>query len=127
MSAQRKNDKNAWYIKLLKLLKLEVTTGSGRINLAGIFVILIFCVIYTAGDTVSYAISAISDTVKSVAIKADIYHPYEADSVFTAAGPVLIGLGLCLLFLYLDEKRKQSINEKLEKDDKDVKSPHEQL
>ncbi len=127
MSTRKKNDKNAWYLKLFGLLKLEFTTQSGRINLGGTVVLMVFCIIYTAQDTISYAISAITDTVKSIALKADIYHPYEADSVFKAAIPVLIGFILCLLYLYLDEKRKQSIKDNIEKESEDVESPHEQL
>lgn len=102
-------EKNTWYVTILKLLKLELASPSGRINLGGMVLLLAFCVLYTAQDAVRHFISATEDIIKSVVLKADIYHPYETDSVFEAVIPFLIGMGLCLLFLYFDMNKKQKL------------------
>ncbi len=107
---EKKND-NAWYLKLLNLLKLETATGSGRINLAGMILLLAFSLIYSANDAIRHLISSVEDTIKSVALQADIYHPYESNSIFEALIPFLIGFAICLIFLYLNEKRKKDITD----------------
>lgn len=110
-------DKNAWYIKLFNLLKLETTTVSGRINLAGTFIVMVFCLLYVAGDGFQYLISSAADTIKSIALNTDIHHPYESNSVVIAAVPVLIVFTFCLIFLCIDDKRKKEL---LSNDKKDT-------
>ena len=103
--------KESWYTELIKALRLETTTPSGRVNLAGVALVALFCLIYTASDGIQYAISAITDMVKTIALKQDIYHPYEGVSVFKATIPIIIAFSLCLLFLIIDSKLKQKISE----------------
>ncbi|MCH5271570.1 MAG: hypothetical protein J1E83_12610 [Lachnospiraceae bacterium] len=123
----KKKDNTAWYIKILRLLKLELVTPGGRVNLAGLFILLLFCLLYTAKNTVNYFISSLSDVVKSIALKSDIYHPYESDSVFKVIVPVSILFVICLGYVYVDEKLKSHIKEKKVKEQKDIKPPHEDI
>lgn len=102
----QKND-NRWYIKLLSLLKLETTTKHGRVNLAGVVIIAMFCLLYAASDVVRHLISATEDTVKSIALKQDIYHKYESASVIGAVMPIVIVFVLCLIFLLWHEHMKK--------------------
>jgi hypothetical protein len=46
----KNNNKNNWYIKLFSLLKLETATRHGRVNLAGVIVVVGFCLLYSASD-----------------------------------------------------------------------------
>ncbi len=101
------NDKNSWYIKLLSLFKLETMTMHGRINLVGVTLIVIFCLLYAASDVVRHVISAVEDVAKSIALQQDIYHEYESASVVKAVIPILIAFSLCLLFLAWHEHRKK--------------------
>lgn len=100
----------AWYEKLFRLLKLETTTPSGRINLAGVVVLVVFCLLYTAQDTINYLISSVSDTIKSVTLHEDIYHPYESTDVLKIFCPILICFSICLIFLYINDKKVREID-----------------
>lgn len=102
------NDQNKWYYKILSLLKLETTTKHGRTNLAGVLIVAIFCLLYTAGDTAGHIISSISDVIKSIVLQQDIYHEYESASVVEAVIPILITFILCLLFLAWHEHNKKN-------------------
>ena len=104
---KKKNDKNSFYIKLLSVLKLETVSMQGRINLIGVVIIAAFCLIYSASDTIRHLISATEDVIKSIALKQDIYHEYESVSVLKATLPIMIAMGLCLLFFVWHEKRKR--------------------
>lgn len=124
------NKKEVWYVKLLKLLKLETTTPSGRVNLAGVLILAGFCVLYTASDSIQFLISSVEDTVKSIALNKDVHNPYENSSVVEAVVPVLIGFALCLFYLYIDEKKKRELNEDKERqdpNDSDVRNPVDNL
>ena len=44
----KSNDKEHWYYNILKLLKLELTTPHGRINLAGIVLLAACVLLYSA-------------------------------------------------------------------------------
>ncbi len=102
------DNQNRWYYKMLGLLKLETTTKYGRINLAGVLITATFCLLYTAGDVAGHLISSISDTVKTLVLKRDIYHEYESTSVIEAVIPILIVFVLCLIFLaWHDYKKKK--------------------
>lgn len=105
MKQNQKSDKFN-LVNILKLLKLEATTVHGRCNLAFVIIVTGFCLLYTAGDTISYTISSISDTVKTIALKEDIHHPYESTSLIHVLIPILAIIILCLLYLYIHEKRK---------------------
>lgn len=118
----RKNKpQTPWYVNLLKILKLETTTPSGRINLAGVFILAIFCLLYTTYDAFMYFVSATSDTIKSINLNQDISHPYKTISVFRAVLPVFLGFVICLFFLWFDNKRR---NEVAQKDKLDVINPN---
>ena len=60
----KSNDKEHWYYNILKLLKLELTTPHGRINLAGIVLLAACVLLYSASDLVKHFISAAADTAK---------------------------------------------------------------
>ena len=109
---------NAWYVNLLKILKLETTTPRGRVNLAGVIILAIFCLIYTGGDVFMHLISTVSDIIKSLGLKKDIYHPYQPTSVIKAVLPVLIAFIICLLFLWLDDKKRNNLQANTEDEDK---------
>lgn len=111
---KNKTPSNAWYVNLLKLLQLETTTPRGRVNLAGVIVLAVFCLIYTGRDVFMHLISTISDIVKSLGLKTDIYHPYQSISVIKAALPVLILFIICLLFLWFDDKKRNNLQAKTE-------------
>lgn len=98
---------NRWYIKLLTLLKLETTSRHGRVNLAGVIIVTMFCLIYSASDVVRHVISAVEDVVKSIALDKDIYHKYESVSVIDAVVPIIIVIVLCLIFLSWHEHMKR--------------------
>lgn len=98
-----------WYYKIIRLLKLEATTPHGRVNLAGTGILLIGVVLYSASDLLKHLISSAADTIKTIRLGVDVFHPYETSSVGKAILPVLIGFGLCLLFLYFQENRKEQI------------------
>ena len=102
--------KDKWYVKLLSLLKLETTSIHGRINLGGVISIAIFCLIYAASDVVRHIISAMENTVKTIALGTEIYHEYESASVLEAVIPVIIAFVLCLVFLMWHEKQKRGRN-----------------
>ena len=106
-----KKSQNEWYVNLLKILKLETSTPSGRINLAGIILLVIFCLAYTARDVILYLIFATSDTIKSINLGQDINHPYQGTSLIKAVSPILIGFGLCLLFLWFNNKKQDGIKD----------------
>lgn len=99
-------EQNNWYTKILALLKLETTSTSGRINLAGVFIVAIFSLAYTASDTINFLISSTADVVKTITLKEDVYHAYESVGVVKAVLPTVIALVLCLLFLMWNEKKK---------------------
>lgn len=101
-----KDDKK-WYIKLLSLLNLETTTKHGRFNLAGTIIMAGFCILYTAGDKFSYAISTIADVVKTVSLGQDIHHEYKTVGVVWAAIPVIVVFVLCLIYLTWHEHKKK--------------------
>lgn len=101
------NNQNKWYYKILSLLKLETTSKHGRVNLAGVIVITIFCLIYTAGDGIGFFLSSVSDVIKSIVLKQDVFHQYESTSVVEAVIPILIAFLLCLLFLAWHESKKK--------------------
>lgn len=103
----KNNDQNKWYYKILALLKLETTTKHGRINLAGVIIVALFCLLYTAGDVAGHLISSVSDVVKSIVLRQDIYHEYESAGVVEAVIPILITFTLCLVFLAWHEHRKK--------------------
>lgn len=121
--------KNTWYVNLLKILKLETTTPSGRINLAGIFILAIFCLLYTTYDAFMYFVSATSDTIKSIELNQDISHPYETVSVFRAVLPVFLGFVICLFFLWYDNKRRDELtkNDKIDNDNPNVENPIDKI
>lgn len=108
---KKNNSQTEWYVKLIRTLKLETTTPSGRINLAGIIILAFFCLLYTAHDVIMYLISATSDTIKSVNLGKDINHPYQGISVLKAVVPILIGFTLCLLFLWINDKKQNDIKD----------------
>lgn len=98
---------NRWYIKLLSLLKLETTTRHGRTNLAGVIIVMMFCLIYTASDVIRHAISSTENVIKSVALNQDIHHEYESANVNVVVIPILIAFVFCLLFLTWHEHKKK--------------------
>ena len=101
--------KEQWHYKIIRLLKLELTTPHGRVNLAGIGLLVACILLYSASDLIKHLISAVEDTVETFALGIDVYHPYETSSVFKSVIPVLSGLGLCLLFLHFQEQKKKKI------------------
>ncbi len=121
-----KNNKpqDKWYVSLLKILKLETATPSGKINLAGVILLTVFCLLYTTHDAFMYFVSATSDTIKSISLKQDISHPYKTISVFQAALPIFICFIICLLFLWFDNKRREELTKK---EKKEVDNPHNKL
>lgn len=107
----KQNEQDKWYYKIAGLLKLETITPHGRFNLGGVGLLVICILIYSAGDTVKHFISAAEDTIKTYALGEDVYHPYETSDVVSAVLPVLIGLGFCLLYLYVHERKKEEIED----------------
>lgn len=104
-----KESKERWYYKIIKLFIMELKSEHGRVNLSGIIALAGFILLYTACDWVANLISSAEDTIKSVALKTDIYHPVSSPSILSVSSPILIGLGMCLLFIYFQEKRKDEI------------------
>lgn len=103
------NNEEKWYYKIAKLLRLETTTPHGRVNLGGIVLLILCILLYSASDTIKHFISATEDTIKTIALRQDIHHPYETSNVLFAVLPVLIGFGFCLLYLYFHENKKEKI------------------
>lgn len=99
--------KDKWYVKLISLLKLETLSMHGRINLGGVIVLAVFCLIYSASDVIRHIISATEDVAKTFILNEDIHHEYESASVVEAVIPVAIVFILCLLFIAWHEKRKK--------------------
>ena len=119
---RRKSDgTDKWYAELVNALRLEGTTPSGRVNLAGVAIVAVFCLIYAASDSVQYLISAISDTVKTISLGQDIYHPYEGVSVLKAVTPVVVVFVLCLAFLIIDSRLKGNLNKQCEENSNEGK------
>ena len=116
-----------WYESLFRLLRLETTTPSGRINLTGVVVLVVFCLLYTAQDTLNHLISSISDTIKSVTLGTDIYHPYESTDVIKIFLPILTSFGICLLFLYINDKKVQEIENRENDENEDIENPIEKI
>lgn len=109
--AKNKEPKENILYKILKALKLEGTTTFGRINLASVVVLIFFCLWYTASDGLAFLISSISDTVKTVFLKQDIYHPYESDNLLKVIVPVAILIISCLLLVYKYDSKKEKDNQ----------------
>lgn len=107
MNKKKKGDKKFYY-KFFKLLKLEATTKYGRVNLAGVAIIALFCIIYTATDIIKNVILIIGNTIKSVALKQDLPVSEEGVSVLEAVIPIFIAFILCLCLLYKYDKVKSS-------------------
>ncbi|GLG06368.1 hypothetical protein ACI3DN_12590 [Sellimonas catena] len=102
-----KNNDSKLYLKLFSLLKLETTTKYGRINLGGVLIIAVFCLLYTVGDGIGYILSVAENLVKSIALKQDIYHKYASVSVIEVVIPILIAFISCLVFLAWHEMKKK--------------------
>lgn len=100
-------NQNKWYYKILSLLKLETTTKHGRINLAGVIIITIFCLLYTAGDGLGYIVSQVSNVLKTWILQRDVNHKYESMEVTEAVIPIVVVFVLCLFFLMWHENRKK--------------------
>ena len=105
----KQNEQDKWYYKIAKLLKLETITPHGRFNLGGVGLLVICILLFFARDAVKHFTSAAEDTVKTYVLGEDVYHPYETADVVSVVLPVLVGLGLCLLFLYMHERAKDKI------------------
>ena len=105
--AKNKEPKENILYKILKSLKLEATTTFGRINLAAVIVLIFFCLLYTASDGVAFLVSSINDTVKTIALKQDVYHPYESDNLLKVVVPIVILIMTCLLLVYKYDSKKE--------------------
>lgn len=101
-----------WVVRLLGLFKLETTTPSGRINLAGVVILAVFCILYTGNDAIQYCVATLGDTIKSIALKENVHTPYSGVSVLEAVLPVFVGFIICLVYLGVDERKKNSLKEK---------------
>lgn len=111
------NSGEKWYYELFKLLKLEKETIHGKVNALGVVVVALFCGLYTASDTFMFLISSVADTVKTIALGEDVYHPAESVNVLKAVIPIISVLVLCLLYLHIQEKTKEKITKELSKHD----------
>lgn len=107
---QNKRDKEKLYVIFFKLLKLETTTSFGRVNLAGIIVMMTFSILYTASDVVQSIIAKICSVIKSAYLKENIVDSYETVNVFEAVIPIFLAFSLCMLLLFFYDKRKASDN-----------------
>lgn len=101
-----------WVVRLLGLFKLETTTPSGRINLAGVSILAVFCILYTGNDVIQYCVATLGDAIKTVALKENIYTPYSGVSVLEAILPVFVGFVICLAYLGVNERKKNSLKER---------------
>lgn len=97
---------NKWYIKLFSLLKLETVTKHGRVNLIGVIVVAMFCLLYSASDVLRHLISSTEDVIKTIALNKEVYHEYHSASVVEAVIPIVIVFALCLFFWGWHEHRK---------------------
>lgn len=104
---KNRGTKDYFYIKVLKLLKLEFTKGYGRINFGGTCLLLLFSLLYTSKDFILSIIGGILDAYKTTMLGKDIYHEIENISVFVAVLPTVIVFIICLFFLHLQEKSKE--------------------
>lgn len=93
-----------------KLIKLETMTIAGRVNLSSVVALIAFIIAYTKNDMLCYLISAVRDAVKTIALKQDISAPYQTVNVFKLIIPVLLLMIFCLLYLYVDERKKRRID-----------------
>ncbi len=96
--------------KLLKLIKLETMTIAGRVNLASILILALFIVAYTTNDMICYFISAVRDSVQTFILKKNISNPYETINIFKVMIPLIVLIIFCLLFLHINEKEKNKID-----------------
>lgn len=94
-----------------KLIKLEMMTMAGRVNLSFIVILSLFVAAYTANDMLCYLISAVRDAVKTMALKQDVSEPYQTVSVFKMVIPVIILMVTCMFYLYMDDNKKKQIDE----------------
>lgn len=101
------NKRDSWYEKLFSLLKLEGTSTHGRVNLAGVFIVTVFCLLYSASDALRHAISSTENVIKTIVLKEEIYHKYESTGVVEVVIPIIIVFVLCLLFLMWHEHKKR--------------------
>lgn len=102
-----------WYYQIFKLLKLEKETIHGKVNALGVVGVMLFCIAYTAGDTINFLISSVADVIKTMRLGVDVHHPSDSVSVTKAVIPIVIVLLLCLLYLYIQERTKEKIDRKL--------------
>lgn len=110
--ARKRRDKgnNRFYYKFFKLLKLEGATKYGRINLAGVAIIAVFCIVYTATDFIQNIIQIFAAAYKTKVLQKNIEPSLEGISVIEAVIPVFVAFSLCLILLYRYEKSKLNIN-----------------
>lgn len=98
--------------KIAELVHLETMTIPGRVNLVSIVALAAFVVVYTASDTINYAISTVSDVIKTCILKEDIHHPAESVSVFKILIPLILLVFFCELLLIVHENHKKKTDEK---------------
>lgn len=106
------NNKNPWYSKWLSLLKLETTTKHGRVNLGGVIIVTVFCLAYSASDTLRHFISALEGVFQTLILKEVIHYEYESVGLEEIVLPIIFVFVFCLLFLAWHEKRKDRIKQK---------------
>lgn len=107
-----KKDKNGWIRGIVELAKKEVKTDFGRVNLAFLALLIIFCVVYaTRGPIVEIGL-LISNTIKSCVLKQDIHHTYEEVGIEGVLYPILALMVLCLGYIGIHESRKKKIENK---------------
>ena len=94
-----------------KLIKLETMTMAGRVNLSFIVVLILFIALYTTNDMLCYLISAVRDTIKTIALQLDISVPYQTISVSKIVIPILILIIICMFYLHLNDNKKKKIDE----------------
>ena len=92
-----------------KLIKLETMTMAGRVNLSFIVVLILFIALYTTNDMLCYLISAVRDTIKTIALQQDISDPYQTISVSKIVIPILILIIMCMFYLHLNDNKKKKI------------------
>lgn len=101
---------DGFWLKLLRLFKLETMTTAGRFNLGALVVLTAFIGFYTASDKVCYIVSAIRDAYKTTILQENIADPYASVSVFRLIIPIAILIVSCFYFLYIDDKKKQEMD-----------------
>ncbi len=101
---------NSWLINIVKLFHLETMTTPGRFNLGALIALIVFALIYTASDKCCYLISAVRDAYKTNVLGHDISDPYQTVSIFSLFVPVIILIIFCFGFLYIHEKKINSID-----------------